>query len=219
MIKNHCHQNKSYLSLCPGEFKYRHPQATKHWTVLSRSLNPLLELTLYRFNNMTENWILNNEITWWCSPCEFQTFSRPIFMRLVCRYRSFVRYRKCRLLWKSKNRKHFDLILTCRLCRLCSPPIRCEIKTQKTKSKKQISDDLISPKTIVQYFFFPRNSFYPAVLKLLILPVLFLQAKRKFERLKNDVWFKPVSANLHQKAIYKARPLFYIILQRCYVWR
>jgi len=40
-----------------------------------------------------------------------------------------------------------------------------------------------------------------------------MQAKWKFERLKNDMWFKPLSADLHQKATYKARQLFYIILQ------
>jgi len=40
-----------------------------------------------------------------------------------------------------------------------------------------------------------------------------MQVKWKFERLKNDVRFKPVSADLHQKATYKARQLFYIILQ------
>ena len=46
-----------------------------------------------------------------------------------------------------------------------------------------------------------------------------MQVKWKFERLKNDMWFKPVSADLHQKATYKARQHFYIILRRCYVWR
>ena len=40
-----------------------------------------------------------------------------------------------------------------------------------------------------------------------------MQVKWKFERLKNDIWFKPLRADLHQKATYKARQLFYIILQ------